>query len=267
VKTTSLNDGTRVACLRVQEARVLDRHVGGYTGHGITLPDDAVVIDAGANIGLFGVRLMQELQQARVFACEPIPDIHAVLAQNATLHGDGRMTALCCGLSSAPGRLQFTYFPNSPALSTAHLEDWDNPDAFGEAVRGAMRSSHEAIPWLRFVPMFLSGLVARVLWSKRQEVDADLITVSSLMEEHELDRIDLLKIDCEGAELHILEGVSDAHWPAIRQVVAEVNNLDGRLDAVMGLLKKHGLTQIETEVEDGFEHTTLVNVYATRGVA
>ena len=236
----------------------------GYVAHGIELREDAVVIDIGANIGLFGVRLMQRLPGARVVACEPIPAIHDVLARNAARHGDGRMTALRCGVSNQPGTMTFTYFPRSPALSSAHLEDWDDPGAFTAAVRGALGTAGEVSVLARWTPRWLAGFVAKFLWSDREEVTADLYTVSQLMVEQNLARIDLLKIDCEGAELMVLQGVDDTDWPRIHQVVAEVHDRQGRLKEVTDLLTQRGLTQIHIEHEEGFENTDLFNVYATR---
>lgn len=36
--------------------------------------------------------------------------------------------------------------------------------------------------------------------------------------------IDILKVDVEGAELKVLQGVSDKHWPMVRQVLLEVES-------------------------------------------
>ncbi|MCA9539271.1 MAG: FkbM family methyltransferase [Myxococcales bacterium] len=262
---TRLTDGTRVACLSTNEAKVLDRHVGGYLAHGITLPDAGVAFDVGANIGLFGVRAVQRLPRVRVFAFEPVPMIHAVCAANAEAHGDGRLFALPYGLSAAPGRLQFTYFPRCPALSTAHPEDWDAPGSFATAVKGNLAVAAQIQPLARLLPGFAAPLVARYLTGARQAVDAELRTVSQVIDEHGLARIDLLKIDCEGAELDVLKGIAPAHWPRVGQVVAEVHDLDGRLDAVVALLRAHGFDQLVIDREPGFEGTRLNNVFARRG--
>ena len=44
-----------------------------------------------------------------------------------------------------------------------------------------------------------------------------MTTVSALMAEHKLERIDLLKIDVEGAELDVLRGICPGDWPRIHQ--------------------------------------------------
>jgi hypothetical protein len=60
------------------------------------------------------------------------------------------------------------------------------------------------------------------------------------MKEAGLERIDLLKVDCEGAELEVLLGVEEADWPRIGSIVAEVHDLDGRLAAVRNLIEGPG---------------------------
>ena len=38
----------------------------------------------------------------------------------------------------------------------------------------------------------------------------------------QVQQIDLLKVDVEGAELDVLQGIGASQWAAIKQVVAEV---------------------------------------------
>lgn len=53
-------------------------------------------------------------------------------------------------------------------------------------------------------------------------------------------QIDLLKVDVEGDELAVLEGVSKDDWPRIRQVAVEVHDSLGRLKATVSLLERAG---------------------------
>ncbi|MGO4759143.1 FkbM family methyltransferase, partial [Streptomyces sp. 2MCAF27] len=69
-----------------------------------------------------------------------------------------------------------------------------------------------------------------------------VITLSSVIEEQGIARIDLLKIDVERGELDVLAGIADGHWPLIRRIVIEVDDADGRLAAVLELLRSHGYT-------------------------
>lgn len=268
VRKATLGDGTRVWCIRPTEARVLDSHVEGYLDHGIHVGESGVIFDVGANIGVFAVRAVQRSQGVRVFAFEPVPTIHAALAANARDLGDGRVVPLNCGASDAPGQATFTYFPRSPALSTANPEAWDeDPTEFQTAVTGITRDPPPGMGWLKLVPSFLSPLIAWFLRSNAQRVTATLRTLSSVIDEHDVREIDLLKVDCEGAELPALRGVDPEHWPMVRQVVVEVHDRDGALSEILTLLAAAGFDEVVTAKEAGFEDTRLVNVYARRSTA
>src|SRR5262249_43367047 len=53
-----------------------------YLRHGIDLPDGAVVLDVGANIGFFSLFVHQRAVAPRVFAFEPMPPTFAALSAN-----------------------------------------------------------------------------------------------------------------------------------------------------------------------------------------
>jgi len=262
--TVRLRDGRVVGCLRRHEALAIDQHVEGYLRHGITVGPGAVVLDVGANIGLFALRIAERCGgDATVLAFEPIPPIYAVLERNAAALPDA-IRPIPCAVGREPGTAEFTFFPNSPALSTAHPEIWrDDPAQLELAVRGGARAG-SASSLLRWLPGPLCRLVARHLVRGATTVSCEITTVSKVILEHGLDRVDLLKVDVEGAELEVLEGVASESWPRIRQVVVEVHDVDGRLDSVVRLLEGAGLTEITTEQEPSFRGTVLHNVFALR---
>jgi hypothetical protein len=44
----------------------------------------------------------------------------------------------------------------------------------------------------------------------------------------------------------VLEGIEDRHWPMVKQIVAEVHDIDGRVDKMVALLRKQGFKHIVT---------------------
>ena len=50
------------------------------------LPEAPVVFDVGANMGMFSVAVLKRYPQARLFAFEPIPALHAICSKNVQLH-------------------------------------------------------------------------------------------------------------------------------------------------------------------------------------
>ena len=65
-------------------------------------------------------------------------------------------------------------------------------------------------------------------------------TVSQLMIDERLGMIDLLKIDVEGDEMAVLEGITDADADRIHEVVMEAHDVNGRVAAITSWLKAHG---------------------------
>jgi FkbM family methyltransferase len=262
---TKLSDGTQVHCLRKPEAKMLDHHVEGYLQHGIEIHDNDIVFDIGANIGVFGVRVMQKAKNVSVYCLEPIPEILEVLSANASLHGHGKMHVLPFGVSSENTTATFTYFPNTPALSTLHPEQWDvDPRAFEKAVKGTMKSPPANMWWMRLIPRFFAGTIAKQLIKGKRTVNCELRTLSSLMEQENISRIDLLKIDCEGAEWEVLQGINENDWAKINALVIEVHDTDDRVKKVQDLLLSKGFAKQHSEQEQGLESSQMFNIFALK---
>ena len=260
-----LSDGTKVHCLRKPEAKMLDHHVEGYLQNGISIKDGDVVFDVGANIGIFGVRAMQKAKNVRVYCFEPIPDIVKVLSKNAVLHGNGYMHVLPYGISNDNTNATFTYFPNTPALSTLHPQQWEaDPTAFQRAVKGTMRNPPENMRWMKWIPLMFSGIIAKQLVKGKKMVSCELKTLSSIIESQNIQKIDLLKIDCEGAEWDVLTGIKEADWFKIKSIVIEVHDTENRVQKVKELFSQKGFTRIIDEQEKGLENSAMYNIFALK---
>ena len=262
-RDTTLADGTAVSCLRPAEARVLDHHVNGYFSHGIELHDGATVVDVGANIGVFDIRVLQKWPSARVVACEPVPAIFKCLESNARRYGDGRFIPIECGISSRPGRAEFTYYPNSPALSTSYPEQW-TPGALAKAVEASLRNPPEDLWYIRYVPKSAARWFAARMRRTAEIIECELRTISNLVAELRIHAIDLLKIDCEGAEYDCLAGIEKPDWNKVKQVVVEVHDVEDGLARIKARLREMGLNRLIVEQEAALEGTELFTVFARR---
>ena len=263
MKATKLADGTTISCLSSAEARILDHHIDGYFGLGIAIHDGATVLDIGANIGVFGVRVLQKWPSARVFACEPVPATFACLRDNAKRVGEDRLIALECGISSQPGTAEITYYPNSPALSTTRPERWTT-EALGDAVAMHLEHPPDDLWYVKRLPKFLARWYAVFMRRTSETFDCELKTVSNLIAEHRIDVIDVLKVDCEGAEYDCLMGIEESDWSKVRQVVVEVHDVEDGLARVTARLEQMGLDEMIVEQEAVFRGTKLFNVFARR---
>ena len=89
----------------------------------------------------------------------------------------------------------------------------------------------------------------------------DVRTISQVIDEHQIQCIDLLKVDVEKSELDVLLGIREEHWPRIRQVVVEVHDHGDRLTTVTSLLSDHGF-RVNARQEPALRNSAIYTVYA-----
>ncbi|MFE7676743.1 amino acid adenylation domain-containing protein, partial [Streptomyces albidoflavus] len=228
-----------------------------YFQHGIGLPADAVVFDVGAHIGLFSLAVSQQAPRSTIYAFEPIPELAEMLRANMALYDvDARLFE--CGLAARPGAAEFTYYPDLSILS-GRFASPDEERAVVEAfVRSDLTSTaHTGEEW----DNALRELVTDRL--RHHRITRPLRTLSEVIREHDVHRIDLLKIDAEKSELEILHGIDTEHWPLIGQMVLEVHDVHDRVNTITTLLKGHGFN-VTAEASPALDGTGLVALYATR---
>ncbi len=73
-----------------------------------------------------------------------------------------------------------------------------------------------------------------------------------------------MKIDVERAELDVVRGVEAQHWPLIDQVVAEVHDLQGSLEAFLQVLRDAGFASIKCDQDPALAGSTMYLVAASR---
>jgi len=234
-----------------------------YLRHGIEIAPGAVILDAGANIGLFTLFAKQETKgELTVLAFEPVPSIFRYLEKNMAEHGLGdRVRLFCAGLGRAAGSASFSWFPGLPANSTQSLEDkLHQLRAFKEASLAALRMEHPIL-----YPLLAPAAAARLdTLMEHEEVECPVRTIAEAVEEAGLERIDLLKIDTEGAELDILDGIGEPLWKNVRQVVLETHG--ARAQIIEARLRSAGFDRIAVERPEFAARLGLdnFNLYARR---
>ena len=231
-----------------------------YLRHGITIQDGDCVVDIGANIGLFSLFVSTQAPSARIFSCEPSPAAFAALQHNLAHHAP-LATPLNCGVGDANRRTTFTAYARSSVFSSFYADEEHDRDAIRAVVRNVLREQTgvetEALESLT------DTLVADRMES--QQVEVELRTLSSLIREHDLDRIDLLKVDAEKSELAILRGIERDDWRRIRQIVIEVHDTTGTvLPDVRALLEENGFELTAIDEPELLHGSGLFNLYAQR---
>jgi hypothetical protein len=141
-----------------------------YLRSGIKLGDHDTIIDVGANIGMFTMYLLTNLESPNVYAFEPVPDTFEALRRNKERY----------------------------PRANVHI---------------------------------YAG----------EEITVPSTTLSCFIRKNALDRIDLLKIDTEGCEVDILNGIEADHWPLILQLAMEVHNETNLLSTIINTVTANGM--------------------------
>lgn len=155
------------------------------------------VLDIGANIGTLAVLACRHGCR-RLVAVEPSPEAYGVLVQNLTENG---------------------FADKSVAIHAAVCGTARGPVPF------AVASSP------------LNSLAAAVNPEGRAVVNVPSLTLGELLGEHFGDELDLLKMDCEGAEVEIVGQASEADLRRIREIRMEFHgpDIEPTLQRLMGV--------------------------------
>jgi FkbM family methyltransferase len=219
-KIVELDTGLNMHTSSTMDAAFIYREIfqeGTYDN--IQLPERCLVVDVGGHIGLFALYVKRRHPDAHLLVFEPSPETAELLRQNVALHQLRDVQVHEVALGATPERgVPFAYFPIAPSNSTRYPEQ---------------KELQKAVMSRTLPPKFVEKA------HRAREITVDVERLSSYLAADR--RVDLLKVDVEGAELEVLHGIDQAHWPLIGQVLLEVQDLDGRLEAVCVLLREHGL--------------------------
>lgn len=249
-------DGSHILGINRLETEYLHEEIirdATYNRHGIEIPEGGCVFDVGANIGFFSYYLANTFNNIRIFSFEPIGPVFNVLKANA-IRTNGKITPICEGLADKGREDTFRYYPNVTVFSgvrAGHKESLDT-------IKGFLKHTDENLD---------EGDVDELLDTRFKAVDipVKLSTLSHHIELHNIERIDLLKIDVERCEMDVLRGIKDEHWTIIKQIVVEVHDQGNNVEKVCELLTHQGFNFVVDQNSE-LGGTELVNIYAKRDV-
>lgn len=215
----------------------------------LSLSSGDTVFDVGANIGMAALFFHIECPGLIFHAFEPAPVPYAALTANLVAHGLVAHPARCA-LSDRSGVGRLTYYPDSTVMSGFYAD----AEAEAALTRCYLKRSG-----------FDEEDVREMLTGRHESVmiDCPVQTLSDVIESREVESIDLLKLDVEKSELDVLRGLREEDWPKVRQVVAEVHDINGALKSFIALLEVHGY-DMELEQDELLQGTEIYEVFAFR---
>ena len=219
-----------------------------YLQDGVDLKKGDVVLDVGGNIGVAAAFFAVECEAGVVHSFEPVRPVFKILRENL------RDFPTCVpheyGLSDSSRTDTITYYPDLIELSGFHVD----PAADRANVQKSLPNlcaTEEQVD---------EGLRGRF---KTMDLHCELRTVSQVQREEEVDRVELLKIDVEGAELDVLAGIEGSDWPSIRQVSGEIH-LSDQQRVELGQTLRHRGFDVAIAQEHHLRGTPVHLFYATR---
>jgi FkbM family methyltransferase len=191
-----------------------------YLRKGLKVNPKDVVIDIGGHIGLFSLFILEQAPQIRLITIEPIPQIFIVLQENIEKYQPAKssVTMLNIGLADKEGKSEFNFYPRLSSNSSAIPIDFDRQTQSYLALTDMSAA--------RILPLKLkTWIIHKILrWIyASQKVECEQKTLSQIIEELQLERIDLIKLDAENAEWGVIAGIGESDWPKIQQMVIEVH--------------------------------------------
>lgn len=219
-----------------------------YLQHGIDVREGDVVLDVGANVGVAAAFFASECKAGLVHSFEPVPPLFELLRENVR-HWDA-CVAHGYGLSSAAATAEITFYPDAAAMSGLYA---DAAEDRGRVQRYLINSGISA----EVADRQLEGRYRGV------PLSCELRTLSTVLREHRLRRVDLLKIDVEKAELDVLAGIEAGDWARIMQVVIEVHGEHDRIARISSTLTGHGFS-VATEQDPLWRGAGIQMLYARR---
>jgi amino acid adenylation domain-containing protein/FkbM family methyltransferase len=205
-----LDNGMSIAHQNREETDALYEEIflkRGYERGGVAIPaGDTVVIDVGANIGMFTLYVSSRNPRAKIYAIEPIPDVCEKLRENVRRYAPNAAVREFA-LGNIAGVEEFSFYSKMSVLSSmSKFDSLRNDQEFlktlleNEQLRGSqdagelLQHSSELFDWR----LEASKLLCPVK------------TISQLIAEENIQRVGLLKIDVQRAEIDGYRGPRQA---------------------------------------------------------
>ncbi len=141
------------------------------------LPQEAMILDVGANVGDYARMVRRYFPNARLLAFEPHPGNFQRLAQVATADGFEAINVAC---------------GEKPGTDTLY----DYAEAQGSRHASLFRVAIEEVHHARSK-------------GRSQAIDIEVVTLDSILRQRNIGIVDFLKIDVEGYEMSVLRGAEE----------------------------------------------------------
>ncbi|MBI1770162.1 MAG: FkbM family methyltransferase [Bacteroidetes bacterium] len=157
------------------------------------LSENSIVVDIGANVGFFSMLVLSKVKVKKILAFEPIPS-NLEIFQRTISDNQIVKDSLVLTQAAVTGNPQ-------PHLEL-HL-DGNNELTENASVFSGFESTHSV------------------------KITVPSITFNEIIQKHQLEQIDFLKMDCEGSEFDIIYNTDSSLLKRIKRMMVEVHDIEG----------------------------------------
>jgi FkbM family methyltransferase len=186
-------------------------------------------VDIGGNIGVFVLWAAPQVPQGRIVSVEPNPVSVGCLKLNIERNGLGNVTTMQAAAGSDGGTMDLIYHPGWEMI------------AYNAEVSAPWFYKQSALA--RLVRWIVAGLTNRSTAAEpAQRIVTPLVSLERIMDDHGIEVVNYLKLDCEGSEFEILRNISGACWSRIERAAIEYHEFgrDRRVAELVTILEDNG---------------------------
>ncbi len=220
-----------------------------YLRGGIEVAEGDVVLDVGANVGIAAIFFAAVCGASAVHSFEPAPPIFELLCENVAKYP--AVTPHPYAISDSEREADFTFYRDAAAMSGFYADAGRDSALVRRTMTNLGQDAGEID----------TALASR--YASPEVFRSRLRPLSAVIPELGLERVDLLKIDVERAELDVLAGVGPADWPLIRQLVVEIHDEEGAAAATASDLEERGF-RVEVGQDEAMRGTGVKMLYGRR---
>jgi FkbM family methyltransferase len=165
----------------------------------------STLVDIGAHIGWFSLSALAFVETPRVFSYEPFSFNYSLLKKNIALNAATNHHAFQMAVSDVAGDARFEFDERLGTASTSGTlvrQDLAAPQLDAQRQRPKVGDVDFSVP-----------------------LEVRCTTLDELIAQNGIETIDLLKVDCEGAEHRIVRTVSEESLRRVKRISVEADEL------------------------------------------
>ena len=205
--------------------------------------DDLIILDIGGCEGEESVRYTRLFPNAFIYIFEPLPSNQELIKKNVDDYEIKKVKLCPIALSDNDGQAEFYVSSGHPEDQKKEL-DWD----FGNKSSSLLEPEFSIIQkWLEF----------------KEKINVPTMTLNTFFKQNNIDKVDFVHMDVQGAELKVLEGAKEK-LKKIKTIWLEVSNVElyknqPLTDEIEMFMKKNRFHLIKSEFSGQFGDQFYVN--------